>query len=96
MEIDPHNEYALANISVIHLKKQDYEQCLEWTNKALLQIEAFHPDTKEFQQDNTLEVKLLQRRAKCYEIKEEYELAKQDLDRAMMLDRENTAVKLAQ
>ena len=96
MEIDRTNEYALSNISVIHLKKQDYEQCLEWTNKALQRIEGFHPDTKEFQQDNTLEVKLLQRRAKCYEVKDEFELAKQDLDRAMMLDRENAAVKLAQ
>ena len=35
MEIDPTNEYAFSNISVIHLKRQDYEQCLEWSNKAL-------------------------------------------------------------
>lgn len=35
MELDPHNEYALSNISVIYLKKQDYEKCLEWSNKAL-------------------------------------------------------------
>jgi len=69
---------------------------LEWSNKALQYIESFHPDTKEFQQDNTLEVKLLQRRAKCYEINNEFEKAKEDLDRAMMMDRENTAVKLAQ
>lgn len=95
MEIDPTNEYALSNISVIHLKKQDYEKTLEWANKALQYIEAFHPDTKEFQQDNTLEVKLLQRRAKCYEINNEFEKAKEDLDRAMLMDRENTAVKLA-
>ena len=43
-----------------------------------------------------MEVKLLQRRAKCYEVQEEYEKAKEDLDRAMMMDRENPAVKAAQ
>jgi tetratricopeptide (TPR) repeat protein len=96
LELDVTNEYVLSNISVIYLKRQDYENCMIWTNKALELIEGFQPDTKEFQPDNTLEVKLLQRRAKCYELKDEFELAKQDLDRAMMLDRDNTAVKLAQ
>jgi len=96
MEIDPHNEYALSNIGVIHLKKQDYENCLTWTNKALQMIEAFQADTREFQQDTVLEVKLLQRRAKCYEVKDLFEQAKVDLDRAMMLDKENAPVKAAQ
>lgn len=35
LEEDPHNEYALSNIGVIYLKRQDYEKCLEFTNLAL-------------------------------------------------------------
>lgn len=58
-------------------------------------LEAFHPDTREFQRENTLEVKLLQRRARCYEMEEDFEKAKVDLDRASMLDRENPAVRTA-
>jgi len=35
LELDAANEYALANISAIYLKRQDYENCMIWTNKAL-------------------------------------------------------------
>ena len=96
METDDLNEYALSNISVIHLKRQNYDECLKYTNQSLAIIENFQNDTKDFQKDNVLEVKLLQRRAKCLEIKAEYESAKEDLDRAMFLDPENPAVKDAQ
>jgi hypothetical protein len=59
-------------------------------------IEEFYPDTREFQRENILEIKLLQRRAKCFEEKEDFEGAKADLDRAAMLDRENPQVRIAQ
>lgn len=95
LELDPSNEYALSNIGVIHLKRQNYEKCLEFTQRALEYVEAFHTETKEFQNDNTLEVKLLQRRAKCYEVDEKFELAKKDLDRAQFLEPQNAAVKTA-
>ena len=49
-------------------------------------IDAFMDDTKDFNKDNVLEIKLLQRRSKCYEMKNEFEKAKEDLDKAMMLD----------
>jgi hypothetical protein len=45
--------------------------------------------------DNTLEIKLLQRRAKCLEVREDYEQAKEDLDRAHMLDKENPVIRTA-
>mmetsp|Transcript_36900 Transcript_36900/g.56494 ORF Transcript_36900/g.56494 Transcript_36900/m.56494 type:complete len:394 (+) Transcript_36900:815-1996(+) len=93
LEKDPHNEYAMSNIGVIYLKRQSYEECLEFSTRALHVIELFQSDTKEFHRENTLEIKLLQRRAKCYEVKGKYELAKEDLDRAFMLDRENPAVR---
>lgn len=96
LELDPMNEYALSNISVIYLKRQNYEKCLEYTIKALTIIEEFHADTREFNKDSFLEVKLLQRRAKCYEMDKEWEKAKADLDRAHMIDRENTSITIAQ
>lgn len=70
VEMDPGNEYALGNIGVIHLKRQDYAKCMEYTEKALDIIELFQYDTKELMPDNVLEVKLLQRRAKCYEVED--------------------------
>ena len=56
-------------------------------------IEWYHGDVKDFQVDNILEIKLLQRRAKCYEIQNKLEAAKADLDQALILDRDNPAVK---
>lgn len=70
LELDATNEYALSNVSVIYLKRQDYENCLKFTNQALSIIEEFQADTKEFQRDNVLEIKLLQRRSKCWEVQE--------------------------
>lgn len=37
----------------------------------------------------------MQRRAKCLEVKEDYEKAKEDLDRAHMLDKENPVIRTA-
>ena len=95
IELDPLNEYALSNIGVIYLKRQNYEKCLEFTNASLDILENFHSDTKDFHTDNLLEVKLLQRRSKCYEVQENWEAAKIDLDRAQLLDKENPAVNAA-
>jgi len=80
--LDPSNEYALSNIGVIYLKRQDYDACLQFTNQALEVLEDFHTDTREFHKENLLEIKLLQRRARCLEEKEDFEGAKADLDRA--------------
>ena len=96
LELDPSNEYALSNIGVIYLKRQNYEKCMEYTERALAYVEGFQADTKEFQKENTLEVKLLQRRAKCNEVAEKFELARKDLDRALFLEPQNAAVKAAQ
>lgn len=95
VEIDAANEYAFANMGVIYLKRADYDKCLEVTETALGIVEHFQSDTRAFQQDNQLEVKLLQRRAKCFEVKEEFEKAKADLDRAALLDQHNGGVKVA-
>ena len=75
------------------MRRQDYENCLKYTNEALSLIENFHSDTKEFQRDNILEIKLLQRRSKCFEVQELYEDAKKDLDKAQLLDPQNPIVR---
>lgn len=56
-------------------------------------LEEFQPDTKEFHKENLLEIKLLQRRSKCLEEKNELEAAKDDLERAQFLDNKNPAVR---
>ena len=41
LEVDKENEYAIANIGVIHLKRAEYVQCVEHTSRALAVIEQF-------------------------------------------------------
>ena len=65
--IDPHNEYAISNIGLIYLKNNDFENCFNWTNRALKVLEMFYPASTPYQKDHKLEVKLLQRRSKCFE-----------------------------
>ena len=96
LELDPMNEYALSNIGVIYLKRQDYVNCEKFSTQALDIMSEFQSDTSDFQRDNALEVKLLQRRAKCYEVQEDYEKAKVDLDKALGYDIQNPAVRLSQ
>lgn len=86
---DPTNEYALGNIGLIYLKRSDYNKCIEYTDLALAEITNFISDTKSFNTDNQLEVKLLLRRGKSYQMVEKYQLAKNDLDECVKLDRRN-------
>lgn len=67
LDLDGNNEYAFANIGLIHMKRGDYPLCIEFSSKALELVEAFMNDTKSFQRDNRLEVKILLRRGKAYE-----------------------------
>lgn len=48
MKLDSHNEYATANLGLIHLKRQEYTKCIEYSTRALDIIEAFQSDTKSF------------------------------------------------
>jgi tetratricopeptide (TPR) repeat protein len=67
LELDGNNEYAFANLGLIYMKKGDYNKCIEYSSKALALIDGFMNDTKSFQRDNRLEVKVLLRRGKAYE-----------------------------
>jgi len=39
VEVDATNEYALSNIGVIHIKRQDFEECEKRTNQVLKIVE---------------------------------------------------------
>jgi tetratricopeptide (TPR) repeat protein len=67
----------------------DYKECIVNSTQALDRIENFHDDTSSFQSNNILAVKILMRRAKCYEMTDEYALAKEDIDRTIMLEPKN-------
>lgn len=86
LEIDPQNEYVIANLGLIALMKQDYPACIEHSTKALNILDAFFNETKSFQKENRLEVKILMRRGKSYESLGDNEKAKDDLDRALLLE----------
>ena len=89
LEVDKENEYAIANIGVINLKRLQYQECIDQSTKALHLIENFHNETRAFSKQNFLEVKLLLRRAKSYEMTEQWELAKADLDKTLVLEPKN-------
>jgi tetratricopeptide (TPR) repeat protein len=90
IEADQENEYALANISVIHLKRLEYAESIDFAGQALSIVNNFQSETKLFAGNNVLEVKLLLRRAKSFEMQSQWELAKQDLDKVLMLEPKNS------
>ena len=89
LEVDKENEYAIANIGVIHLKKQEHTKSIDCATRALKLIDNFQSDTKPFCQQNVLEVKLLLRRAKSLLAEEDYEASKADLDKILILEPRN-------
>lgn len=89
LEIDPQNEYVIANLGLIYMMKQDYEKCIDYSSQALEILDEFLNETKSFSKDNRVEVKILMRRGKSYESIGENEKAKADLDRALLLEPQN-------
>jgi hypothetical protein len=78
---------------VIHLKKLEYTKCIDYSSRALTLVEAFQTETKSFSKINVLEVKLLLRRAKSYEMNDSWEEAKRDLEKTLMLEPQNTEAR---
>ena len=71
------------------MKRQDFPRCIEYSTRALDIIDYFMNDTRSFNKDNRLEVKVFLRRGKSYENLGEFEKAKDDLDRAISLEPQN-------
>lgn len=59
---------------------------MEYSTRAIEVIDYFMNETKSFQRDNKLEIKLLLRRGKSYEMLGEFEKSKDDLDKIVMLE----------
>jgi len=86
LEFDKNNEYAIGNLGLICLKRLQYKECIEYSSRALEIIDSFQNETKSFQKDNRLEIKLLLRRGKSYEMVGEYEKSKEDMDNIIILE----------
>jgi len=93
IEVDKENEYALANMGVVNLKQANYVECIQNSSDALAQIDNFQEDTASFQNNNILAVKILMRRAKCYEMTNEIEKAKNDIDKTIILEPRNVEAR---
>jgi len=93
LQEDKENEYAISNIGLIHLKQAEYAKCIEASNQALAIIDNFQNETKSFQAQNSLEVKILLRRAKCFENTGDMEKAKADLDKILLLEPQNSEAR---
>jgi dyslexia susceptibility 1 candidate gene 1 protein len=90
VEVDKENEYALGNIGLCHLKRADNQKCIDYSTRALKIIDSFMNETRSFAKQNTLEVKLLLRRSKCYELEGDFEASKADLEKVLLLEPRNT------
>ena len=86
LEDDPENEYVIANLGLIYMMRQDYDKCIEFSTKALNILDDFMNETRSFSKENRLEVKILMRRGKSYESIGDNEKAKEDLDKALLLE----------
>ena len=80
-------------MGVIYLKKIDYDNCINVSNKALDLVNNFQNETKSFASNSVLEVKILLRRAKSYEMREDWELAKEDLDKVLLMEPQNSEAR---
>ncbi len=94
LELDPENEYVVANLGLIYMMKQEYDKCIEYSTRALEILDNFLNETKSFSKENRLEVKILMRRGKSYESLGDNEKAKADLDRALLLEPQNGEAKV--
>ena len=90
LEKDPFNEYAIANIGAIYMMKGDHAQSIDYCTQAIEIIDQFQNETKSFNKQNALEMKLLMRRQKAYSAQQEYEKCKADLDRVIMMEPAHT------
>ena len=52
LEKDPANEYALGNMGLIYMMRQDHENAIEASSKALTIIDGFQNETKSFSNQN--------------------------------------------
>ena len=80
LDIEPENERVLSNLSLIYLQKKKYDEVISICTKILGIFQKFKERIKIKNMNNSFEIKVLLRRAKCYEIKNEMSKAQKDIE----------------
>ena len=78
--IEPENERVLSNLSMIYLFMGKYDEVISICSKILGIFQKFKEKIKFKNMNNLFEIKVLLRRAKCYEIKNEMSNAQKDIE----------------
>ena len=80
LNIEPENERVLSNLSMIYLFQGKYDEVISICTKILGIFQKFKERIKIKNMNNLFEIKVLLRRAKCYEIKNEMYKAQKDIE----------------
>ena len=80
LDIEPNNERVLANLTMIYYLQGKYDEVITICTKILGIFSKFKERIKIKNMNNLFEIKILLRRAKCYEIKNEMEKAQKDVE----------------
>ena len=80
LDIEPENERVLSNLSMIYLKKGKHDEVISICTKILGIFSKFKEKIKIKNMNNLFEIKILLRRAKCYEIKNDMYKAQKDVE----------------
>ena len=80
LDIEPENERVLSNLSMIYLFQGKYDEVISLSTKILGIFQKFKEKIKIKNMNNLFEIKVLLRRAKCYEIKNEMYKAQKDVE----------------
>ena len=80
LDVEPNNERVLSNLSMIYLFQEKYDDVIKICTQILNIFNKFKERIKIKNMNNLFEIKVLLRRAKCYEIKNEMEKAQKDVE----------------
>jgi len=80
LSIEPNNERVLSNLSMIYLFQGKHDEVIKLCSQILAIFNKFKERIKIKNMNNLFEIKILLRRAKCYEIKNEMEKAQKDVE----------------
>ena len=80
LDIEPENERVLSNLSIIYLNQKKYDEVISICTRILGIFQKFKEKIKIKNMNNLFEIKVLLRRAKCYEIKNEMSKAQKDVE----------------
>ena len=80
LSIEPNNERVLANLTMIYLFQGKHDEVIKLCSQILSIFNKFKEKIKIKNMNNLFEIKILLRRAKCYEIKNEMEKAQKDVE----------------